>query len=113
MANVLKILTGDAQELVSIAQPVTSIDDHIKTIIADMQATLADFRERSGFGRAMAAPQVGIGLRIIVLQLGGQPFTMINPQVIWRSDDMQELWDDCLSLPAVVVKVLRHMSISV
>jgi peptide deformylase len=113
MANVLKILTGDAQELVSIAQPVTAIDDHIKTIIADMQATLADFRERSGFGRAMAAPQVGIGLRIIVLQLGGQPFTMINPQVIWRSGDMQELWDDCLSLPAVVVKVLRHMSISV
>lgn len=77
-----------------------------------MHETLAEFRARTGYGRAMAAPQVGIPKRVIAMHLGARPFTLINPEITWRSADMQEVWDDCLSVPDCVVRVLRHNSIS-
>lgn len=113
MANVMSILTKESPVLMKCAQPVEEVDETILWVIDDLQETLAAFRRHNGYGRAMAAPQAGIGLRIIVLQLGGRPFAMINPHITWRSGEMQEVWDDCLSLPSVVVKALRHMSISV
>ncbi len=79
--------------------------------IEQMQATLAAFRTRSGFGRAMAAPQVGILKRVIVMNLGATPFALINPVITWRSSETFEVWDDCLSVPDCVVRVRRHASI--
>ncbi|WP_202842373.1 pyridoxal-phosphate dependent enzyme [Luteimonas saliphila] len=64
-----------------------------------MHATLAEFRARSGYGRAIAAPQVGIPKRIVAMHLGATPFALINPEITWRSSEMQEVWDDCLSVP--------------
>jgi len=113
MSRVLTIITDDAPGLHGIAGPVIDFDHELRRIIGDLQATLADFRLRAGFGRAIAAPQVDIPLRIIALQLGARPFTMINPRILWRSDAMQEVWDDCLSVPEAVVRVRRHLSISV
>ncbi|TKI06732.1 pyridoxal-phosphate dependent enzyme [Martelella alba] len=112
MADVLTIVTGEAPILTRPAQPVAAINADVLRHIDGLQATLCAFRERHGHGRAMAAPQAGIGLRIIVAQLGGRPIAMINPHITWRSGEMQEVWDDCLSLPSIAVKVLRHMSIS-
>lgn len=78
-----------------------------------MYATLDDFRQRKGFGRAMAAPQVGIGKRVVAMNLGAGPFALVNPEIFGRSAEEFEVWDDCLSIPEWVVRVRRHMRISV
>ncbi len=80
--------------------------------LARLTAALAAARAELGFGRAIAAPQIGIARRIIVVDLGAGPFCVINPEITWRSDDMFEVWDDCFSVPDHVVRVRRHRSIS-
>ena len=80
--------------------------------LARLAAALAGARARLGFGRAIAAPQIGIVRRIVMIDLGAGPFAVINPEITWRSDDMFEVWDDCLSVPGRLVRVQRHRSIS-
>ena len=64
-----------------------------------LRATLADFRTTHGFGRAVSAPQIGIGKRFIALELGSGPWTMIDPEITWTSSESFTLWDDCMSFP--------------
>lgn len=78
-----------------------------------LHATLADFRRSAGFGRAIAAPQIGVSRRMVALHLEDRPFTMLNPRIVWRSEDTFTLWDDCMSFPELLVRVRRHQSISV
>jgi peptide deformylase len=80
--------------------------------LEQLAAALGDARTRLGFGRAIAAPQVGIARRIILVDLGAGPFAVINPEITWRSDETFELWDDCFSVPDRLVRVRRHRSIS-
>ncbi|MEM8995244.1 MAG: pyridoxal-phosphate dependent enzyme [Acidobacteriota bacterium] len=77
-----------------------------------LHAALADFRADRGFGRAIAAPQLGIAKRIVCMHLGARPIVLINPEITWRSDETFDVWDDCLSVPDVIVRVRRHRSIS-
>lgn len=108
----LPILTiGDAR-LEQRCSEVTSWDTELAGQLVRLHATLDDFRRRRGFGRAMAAPQVGIGKRVIVMNLGAGPVSLINPEITWRSSDEFEVWDDCLSVPDRVVRVKRHTSVS-
>ena len=74
---------------------------------------LAAFRSKHGFGRAIAAPQIGVEKRFIALNLGRGPFVMINPQIVERGWTTMSLWDDCMSFPSLMVKVKRAMSITV
>ncbi len=84
----------------------------ISPVISDLSDTLAAFRSANGFGRAIAAPQIGILKRVIFTSLlGGLP--LINPVISEASQDLFELWDDCFSLPDIMVRVKRHQSISV
>lgn len=75
-------------------------------------AALAEFRRRMGFGRALAAPQLGIDLRLVALDLGHGPFTIADPELLVRSDATMTLWDDCMCFPELLVRVRRHVSIS-
>lgn len=75
-------------------------------------AALTAVRNQHGFGRGLAAPQIGIARRIIAIDLGGGPFAVIDPEVSWRSDERFEVWDDCFSVPDRLVRVERHCSIS-
>ncbi|MDX1432967.1 MAG: peptide deformylase [Gammaproteobacteria bacterium] len=77
-----------------------------------LHATLAEFRARHGFGRAVSAPQIGLAQRFIAINLGGTPFTIINPEITARSNATFTLWDDCMSFPDLLVRVRRHRSIS-
>lgn len=81
-------------------------------IIADLASTLADFRSRFRFGRAIAAPQIGVHRRVLVINLG-EAEPLINPEVVSSSDEMMELWDDCFSFPDLMVRVRRHREITV
>ena len=47
----------------------------------------------------MAAPQVGIPKRVLVMNLGVTPFALVNPEIVWRSAEEFEVWDDCLGIP--------------
>ncbi len=78
-----------------------------------LHATLEAFRAEHGFGRAISAPQIGVGLRFIAVNLGGEAFTMVNPEISWCSAEMFTMWDDCMSFPFLLVRVRRHRGISV
>lgn len=95
------------------AQLVTKFDSKLKQTICELHSSLTQIREDLGFGRALAAPQVGISRRIIVMNLGANPITIINPEITWVSKEMQDVWDDCLSFPDTLVKISRHKSISI
>ena len=43
---------------------------------------------------AIAAPQLGIMKRMVALNLGATPFELINPEIYWRSEETQQVWDD-------------------
>lgn len=81
-------------------------------IIRDLSATLANFRAENNFGRAIAAPQIGVKQRIIFTNVNGG-FALINPIIHMASTEMFELWDDCFSLPNLLVRVKRHQEIVV
>ena len=84
--------------------------------ISDLAATLADFRARQGFGRAIAAPQVGAQRRVLFVRMNDGSFgpaPLINPQIVRASSEMMELWDDCFSFPELMVRVRRHVEIDV
>ena len=85
----------------------------------DLIDTLTDFRRRNGFGRGIAAPQIGIPKRFIALQLEEDGTKTIptrilqDPKITWKSDETMTLFDDCMSLPWILCKVQRHESISI
>jgi peptide deformylase len=108
----LPVLQDPDPRLRRVAAPVQFPDPQLDSELAAAHAALADFRTRSGRGRGLAATQLGIAKRFFVLHLGAAPLAIINPQLSWRSDETAELWDDCLSLPELLVRVRRHCSVS-
>lgn len=90
-------------------------DIHSRTtqdLVRDLSETLANFRATNGFGRAIAAPQIGVKQRIIFTNVNGG-FALINPVITNASPEVFELWDDCFSLPNLMVRVRRHVEITV
>ena len=77
-----------------------------------LKECLDEFRRRHGFGRGIAAPQIGISQRFIALNLGDGSFTLVNPEIIWHSEQSFTMWDDCMCFPDTLVKVRRFESIS-
>jgi len=77
-----------------------------------MDRLILEFRDRYGRGRAIAAPQIGLMKRIICINTGN-PQVLINPVIIEASDEMMEVWDDCMSFPDLLVKVSRHKRVTI
>jgi peptide deformylase len=74
--------------------------------------TVMDFRNKYGAGRAIAAPQIGFLKRIICLNTDKR-LAMINPEISDLSEEMFEVWDDCMSFPNLLVKVMRHKKLTI
>jgi peptide deformylase len=108
--SVKEILLLGHPSLFEKSEPVTEeeLEDAI-AVSKDLAETMSAFREKHGWGRAISAPQIGIGKRIIYLNVD-QPWLIINPKVVDASDEMMEIWDDCMSFPDLLVKVRRHVS---
>ncbi|MEK6783576.1 MAG: peptide deformylase [Bacteroidota bacterium] len=83
----------------------------LKPIIQDLHDILFEFRAKYNAGRAIAAPQIGILKRIIYMHID-KPVVIINPIVSDLSDEMFELWDDCMCFPNLLVRLKRHTSIT-
>eukprot|EP01031_Cornospumella_fuschlensis_P025306 gene25306-30558_t len=93
---------------------ITTSDRDLMQQVRDAHSVLKIFRDKMGFGRALAAPQVGINRRFIVMKLAGeQPRTLYNPVITDRSSDMFTMWDDCLSFPDKMCCVQRFKWISI
>lgn len=76
-------------------------------------AILKEFRQEIGFGRAVAAAQLGMPHRMIAISMPGWPRVIVNPIVVWHSQETITMWDDCMSFPSLLVKVRRWASITV
>jgi peptide deformylase len=79
----------------------------MKSVVADLHDILMEFRAKYHAGRAIAAPQIGVMKRLIYMHID-RPVTFINPVITEESDEMMELWDDCMCFPNLLVKLHRH-----
>ncbi len=105
-----KILLLGNPELYRVSEEIKEIElNVIKPVVTDLHDSMMNFRKKYGFGRAIAAPQIGFFKRLIYLHID-KPVVIINPVLADFSDITFEVWDDCMSFPDLLVKVRRHKS---
>jgi peptide deformylase len=86
----------------------------IHDLVRDLADTLAYWRAETGYGRGIAAPQLGVLRRVIFLKLpDAEPWPLINPVIIRRSKEKIVVWDACLSFLSIFMQVERHHQITV
>ncbi|MBW3467806.1 peptide deformylase [Arthrospiribacter ruber] len=107
--DILKL--GDPR-LYEVCDPVQKEElPMVKQWVNDLHEAMEDIRAKYGFGRGIAAPQLGIMKRLFYLNLD-RPYVIINPEIVNPSEEVFELWDDCMSFPNLFVKVKRHQSLT-
>ena len=107
----LNILLYPDQRLHTVAKPVAAVDARIRTLAADMLATMY---EAQGIG--LAASQVNVHERLVVIDVSegrDQPLVLINPEIIWFSPETQVNDEGCLSVPGVYDGVERASAVRV
>lgn len=87
--------------------------DKAKQVVNDLHDTILSFKNKYGFGRAIAAPQIDEAYRIIYMHLGEERIHFINPVMEPIEGEMFELWDDCMSFPGLEVRVMRYKKVKV
>ena len=106
---ILKILKEDDELLRKPSREVTEITPRILQLLDDMKDTL---HKANGCG--LAAPQVGVLRRIVLVEVEeGELYEMINPEIIERSDEIQEELEGCLSVPGKWGITRRPMTVTV
>lgn len=85
----------------------------IRRVMRDLEDTLADFRQKHGFGRGISAVQIGEPVRLIFLEVEGRRFELVNPVFVDKSAETFEMWDDCFSFPDLMVRLRRHMRVAI
>ena len=93
-------IQGDSV-LTKVCRPVEKLTPRIKTLIGDMLDTMYD-----ADGVGLAAPQVGVLRRVVVIDVGEGPLVLINPEII-ETDGSQTGEEGCLSLPGKAGTVTR------
>ncbi|CAA7611548.1 peptide deformylase [Candidatus Terasakiella magnetica] len=111
--SVLPILTAPDPILKTKAKRVELVDDRIRTLMNDMLDTMYD---APGIG--LAAPQVAVSERVIVMDIGRteedrEPLRMVNPEIVWASDEDNTYEEGCLSVPSHYSDVVRPKSVKV
>jgi peptide deformylase len=104
---------GDPR-LREIAQPVEDPSaPAVAALIEDLADTLAHWRATTGYGRGIAAPQLGVPQRVIFLQLPEEkPWPLVNPEIVERSEEKIAVWDACLSFLSIFMQVERNREIT-
>ena len=105
----LSIITAPDPRLKLKAKPVGQVDDDMRRLMDDMLETMY---QAPGIG--LAAPQVGVLKRVIVLDLGGeerQPLRIADPEILWVSDEDTSYEEGCLSVPEHYADVVRPAAI--
>jgi peptide deformylase len=112
MAAPLEIRYYPDPVLRKLSVPVSPQDTTIPQLVTDLFATL------EGRGIGLAAPQVGILKRVVVVDLGPEysetlPLALINPEITWRSEETSACSNGCLSFPGFWEDVVRPEEIVV
>ena len=90
------------------AKRVSAIDSSVQQLIDDMVETM---QQANGVG--LAAPQVGVPLRVVVVQMPGEePIVIINPKIVNRAGE-REVTEGCLSVPGYAGEIKRSVSVTV
>lgn len=89
------------------ARDVTAFDDNLKTLLEDMAETMKD-----ADGVGLAAPQVGILRKAVVIDVGDGLIELINPEIIFEEGETVEV-EGCLSIPGVNGEVARPQKVRV
>ena len=90
------------------AKRVPTVDKSVQRLIDDMVETM-----QQANGAGLAAPQVGVSLRVIVLQVPGEePIAIVNPEIVKRTGE-QEVAEGCLSFPGYAGEIKRSASVTV
>ena len=86
----------------------------IAALVQDLSDTRAHWKKTTGYGRGIAAPQIGASLRVIFLQLpGAEPWPFVNPEITKHSEEKIVVWDACLSFLSIFMQVERRRNITV
>jgi peptide deformylase len=107
----LSILTYPDPRLHTVARPVQAVDARIRGLVADMLETMYD---ANGIG--LAATQVDVHERVVVIDVSeerNQPLVLVNPEIVWASEDKQVGDEGCLSVPGIYDGVERSRAIRV
>ena len=107
-----QILTYPEPFLATKALPVRSVDGRIRELVRDMFDTMY---ESNGIG--LAATQIGVGKRVIVLDISPleeeiKPLAVVNPEIVGKQGQVEGM-EGCLSVPGVEGTVCRYESITV
>lgn len=106
MANILPIRRAGDPVLREKARRVRRPDDSIAKIIEDMWVTMYDAP-----GVGLAAPQVGIPLKIVVIHVPDhEPFALLNPEIVKRSGE-RRVDEGCLSVPGFRGEIKRSLKV--
>ena len=107
---ILTIRTLGDPILRSKATPVTAFDDDLAQLASDMHETM-----RAAPGVGLAASQVGRLVRVFVYDSGdeGERGTLVNPEIVWASEETEEAEEGCLSLPGTYYPVTRAIAVKV
>ena len=101
------LLLGDPR-LYEVSEEVTSQElEGLRPVFEDLFDCIRGIRRDYGFGRAIAAPQIGVQKRLICM-LTDKPYVIINPTLEFVGEEMMELMDDCMSFPNLLVRVRRY-----
>jgi len=107
----LPILCYPDPRLHTLARPVAQVDARIRALAADMLETMYDAQ-----GVGLAATQVDVHERVIVLDCSEsrqEPMVLINPQLVWASDERVVHEEGCLSVPGIYDGVERPSRVRV
>jgi peptide deformylase len=84
----------------------------VRVVVDDLRDTLRDFQSRFGYGRGIAAPQIGAPVRVVYVEMD-KPWPLINPEIVDVGNEDFTVWDDCFSFPALLVRVSRAHRIKI
>jgi peptide deformylase len=109
--SVMKIEMLGADVLRRRAAEVAEVDDELRSLIRNMFETMYDAE-----GVGLAAPQVGISRRVIVVDVneeGTRPFALVNPRLVESARETEKAEEGCLSIPGVSSVVERPATVTV
>ena len=101
-----RVLHFGEEPLREVSQPIETITDDIRRLVDDMFETM---HEAKGVG--LAAPQVGVNVRLAIIDIGDDPLVLINPKII-RSSGKESCDEGCLSFPGLTEKVERAKKVT-
>ena len=108
-----EIITVPDPRLKQVSAPVEAVDDEVRALMDDMLETMY-----AAPGIGLAAVQIGVMQRVVVMDLSREgeepaPRHLVNPEIVWASEEMAPYEEGCLSIPEVYDEVTRPARVKV